>query len=333
MVHAVFYKKMPNLSSLRNMSGKYWILLAKFMKLHHNILAFWIFLFITLAIFQSNAIAQNIPDKKIPDTYCLNEDELQLFNLLNRERQQKGLPKLELSKSLSYVAYLHVRDLYINRPDTVKGCNMHSWSSKGQWTPFCYPRDQTKRRSIWDKPKEITLYPGSAFEVVYYSEDKTGPVEIIELWKGVTPSAALIFNTGKYMKNHWKSAGVSIYKGYASLWLGESKDPETKIRLCSSDSVINSVVSKPSSKSNITREDISQASLGQYYLIFGSYPNFQLARQAQIDLINDGFKNAFIFEKEGKFRTALDKYETMEAARAAKKQLPNKYKNAWILKE
>ena len=81
------------------MSGKYWILLAKFMKLHHNILAFWIFLFITLAIFQSNAIAQNIPDKKIPDTYCLNEDELQLFNLLNRERQQKGLPKLELSKS------------------------------------------------------------------------------------------------------------------------------------------------------------------------------------------------------------------------------------------
>jgi len=27
------------------------------------------------------------------------------------------------------------------------------------------------------------------------------------------------------MKNNWRAAGVAIYKGYASLWLGEGKDP------------------------------------------------------------------------------------------------------------
>lgn len=308
-------------------------LFAMHTKHHDNILVISITTMIFLFFCQNIGFSQTSQDKKIPDTYCLNEEELKLFNMINQQRQQKGLPKLELSKSLSYVAYLHVRDLYINRPDSVKGCNMHSWSNKGQWTAFCFPKEQSKKRSVWDKPKELTSYPTSAYEIVYYSADKTGPDEIIELWKGVAPSAALLFNTGKYMKNNWRAVGVAIYKGYASLWLGEGKDPETKISLCSTDSVITSFTSKTKNQTSITRGEPSGGSLGKYYLIFGSYPSFQQAREAQINLINDGFVNASILEKDGKFRTALNMYETMEAARAAKKKLPNKYQSAWILKD
>jgi hypothetical protein len=128
-------------------------LFAMHTKHHDNILVISITMMIFLFFCQNIGFSQTSQDKKIPDTYCLNEEELQLFNMINQQRQQKGLPKLELSKSLSYVAYLHVRDLYINRPDSVKGCNMHSWSNKGNGQLFAFRKNKAKNDRYGINPK------------------------------------------------------------------------------------------------------------------------------------------------------------------------------------
>jgi len=291
---------------------------------------YFILMLFPLLVFTA-VYGQSTNDRSIPATFCLNPEELRLFDLINHYRTERGLPLIELSKSLSYVAQSHVRDLYINQPYDNKKCNMHSWSDQGTWTAFCFPADQTRRKSVWDKPKELTQYPGQAYELVYWTNDPVNPEDVMELWKGIPASAALLLNTGKYAKNNWKVAGISIYKGYAALWIGEARDPETEIRLCQGDSVINTsaAISKP--KAETSRQ--SSGGTGAYYLVFGSYPSLSLAREGQQKLIREGFVDSQIIEKDGKFRTSLNQFETMEAARTAKKKLPSKYSQAWILKD
>lgn len=273
--------------------------------------------------------------ESVPDNYCISSSELELFNKINAYRSERGLPGLTLSRSLSYIAYLHTRDLMINRPDTVKGCNMHSWSSKGNWTPFCFPKEQTKKKSIWDKPREITKYPGQAFELIYHTNEGNASIDdAISLWHSLAASQSILLNTGRYLKNKWKVAGVSIYKGYVSVWFGEANDPETSVRVCHSDSVITSIKKnlKPSS-SSVLREDVSRTSSGRYYLIYGSYNTLDQAREGQQRLLNDGFTNVKVLEKDGRFRISIGDFSTQEETKNAKKKLPSKFKDAWILRE
>ena len=64
----------------------------------------------------------------------MNAKEKEIFTLINYHRQQHGLPLLEPSMNLAYVARIHSIDLVENNPD-VNGGNMHSWSNKGKWKP------------------------------------------------------------------------------------------------------------------------------------------------------------------------------------------------------
>lgn len=276
----------------------------------------------------------NVGKKKdIPADYCINQEEFQLFNLVNNLRKSRGLPSLQLSKSLSYTAYQHVRDLYINKPDTAS-CNMHSWSDKGDWTPICFPKEQGKKKSVNDKPKELTNYPGQAHELLYWVNGTALPDEVFDQWRTTNQSSALILNTGKWLKTNWKSMGISVYKGYASLWLGEAQDTETEVGLCNSDTIISSNKAIAKTK-GIIREEVGTKSSGglRYYLIFGSYVTFGQAREAQQKLQESGFQDAKILENQGKFRISLADYDSQEAAKQAKKQLDKKYKEAWIYKE
>ncbi|MDK2910829.1 MAG: hypothetical protein PWR20_2397 [Bacteroidales bacterium] len=271
----------------------------------------------------------------VPDNYCISSSELELFNKINAYRSERGLPELTLSRSLSYVAYLHVRDLIINRPDTVEGCNMHSWSSKGNWTPFCFPKEQTRKKSVWDKPREITKYPGQAFELVYHTSEGDATIDdAMSLWRSLAASQSILLNTGRYLKNKWKVAGVALYKGYVSVWFGEAIDPETSVRICHSDSVITSVKKnvKPNASLGL-REDVSRTSSGRYYLIYGSYNTLSQAREGQQRLLNDGFTDVKILEKDGRFRTSIGDFSTQEEAKNARRKLAAKYKDAWILRE
>jgi hypothetical protein len=56
-------------------------------------------------------------------------DERRLYNEIMDYRKSKNLPSIPLSKSLTYVAQMHSRDLAQNNPDQGK-CNLHSWSKK-----------------------------------------------------------------------------------------------------------------------------------------------------------------------------------------------------------
>ncbi len=290
------------------------------------------FLFLQLYALSVQVLGQGAG---ISETYCLSSSEIELFNKINAYRAAKGLPELTISKSLSYVAYLHVRDLKFNRPDTTKGCNMHSWSAKGIWSAFCFPKEQSKKKSVWDKPRELTKYPAQGYEIIYHtSQGVAAADEVFNLWSSVAASQSIILNTGRYLKNKWKVAGVAIFNGYASMWFGEAADPETSVRLCHSDSVITSN-QKPikSAATGILREDVSHTSSGRYYLIWGSYNTLPQAREGQQKLLNDGFSDVKILEKDGRYRTALGDFSTQEEAKAARKKLPTKFKDAWILRE
>jgi len=63
------------------------------------------------------------------DDVCLSATEYQLYRQINEYRKERGLDSVPLSKSLSYVAQVHVRDLAENHPHS-KRCNMHSWSDQ-----------------------------------------------------------------------------------------------------------------------------------------------------------------------------------------------------------
>ena len=128
--------------------------------------------------------------------------------------------------------------------------------------------------------------------------------------------------------------GISVYKGYASLWLGEAQDTETEVGLCNTDTVISSKKAVAKNKGIIKEEVGTKLSGGlRYYLIFGSYASFGQAREAQQKLQESGFQEAKILENQGKFRISLADYDSQEAAKQAKKQLDKKYKEAWIYKE
>ncbi|CAF3775430.1 unnamed protein product [Rotaria sp. Silwood1] len=56
----------------------------------------------------------------------MDATEKKIFTLINHHRQQYGLPSLEPSINLAYVARTHAVDVVENNPD-VCGGNMHSW--------------------------------------------------------------------------------------------------------------------------------------------------------------------------------------------------------------
>ena len=284
-----------------------------------------------LGLFCGSAFAQ-----KLPDNLCVSNDEIELFKLINEMRKENGLPAVKLSASLTYVAQTHVRDLdltYIRNSN----CNMHSWSEKGHWTPFCYPKDQSKKKSVWDKPKELTNYPGQAYEVVFWENGPAIPKNIIESWKSTSQSELLINGKGKWDKMNWKVVGIGIYNGYCSAWFGESED-NLPIRICNSDSLISSSntttgTHQTASKSNTSSKDeVSAAVKGRFYIIYGSFNTLVQAKAGLSDLLKQGLTTATIIQNDGKFRISLNDFGSFDEAKAARKTLTQKYPDAWILR-
>lgn len=271
----------------------------------------------------------------IPQNFCLSTEEAQLFRLINEWRTAKGLDPLILSKSLSYVAQLHVKDLQMNEPYGYD-CNHHSWSDKGNWTPFCYPKDQSRKKSVWNKPKELTRYPSTAYEVVYYENSAAFSDQIIENWKTTTQSANLILSEGLWHKNKWKVVGVAIFKGFASAWFGEATDPESDIRICHTDSVIAFTPSL-SHGSNVQEgsgpvtESVIKKKNGRFYIISGSFNNARQAQDALSRVKKMGYKNAKVVENDGKFRVSIDDFGSIESAKAGRKKIASQFRDAWIL--
>ena len=155
----------------------------------------------------------------------LTSEEAKLYALIMEYRREKGLPSIPVSKSLTYVAQLHAKDLQEN---FVRGtsCNAHSWSDKGKWTPVCYTADHAQAKGMWNKPSELTSYKGSGYEIAHWNSASASASGALNGWKNSSGHNAVIINESNWANSTWNAIGVGIYKDYALVWFGKEIDKE-----------------------------------------------------------------------------------------------------------
>ncbi len=172
----------------------------------------------------------------------ISSDEAELVSLVNEYRTSMGLKSVQLSRSLTMVAQLHAMDLAINKPAASmnpqrKGCNLHSWSDRGEWSSVCYTNDNRFADRMWNKPREITkdLYSGYGFENAYFtSADRVDVRRVLEGWKRSPKHNALILESGVWQGSKWPVIGVGVHQNVAVIWFGDKDDPLGSVPACSS---------------------------------------------------------------------------------------------------
>jgi hypothetical protein len=175
------------------------------------------------------SVAQEDPE------LCLSKEEQRLYDLIMAYRKQKKLPSIKISAALTKVAQTHARDLSINKPNNADECNMHSWSSKGTWTPCCYDDKHTHSQCMWSKPKEIADFQADGYEIVYGSmEDNyvATPDAALAAWKKSPGHHAVLVNSDLWKKRTWKAIGLGVYKNYVCVWVASVEDKNTVGKKC-----------------------------------------------------------------------------------------------------
>ena len=299
---------------------------------------------------------------EVPSSFCISPMEYKLYTMINDYRARYDLPPIPLSKALCYVASTHVKDLFLNNPD--KGsCNFHSWSAKGHWKPFCYPKDENKKNSVWDKPKELTNYRGKGYEIVYWENSAVVIDSIIAFWKSVDYFNSFLMNTGKWNGKRWNAIGISIYENYASAWFGEPSDLEGVPVVCGSIPAVSPKAAastpeklkgesepakttkaetlkpappkpKESRKSPETQVQpaILQSPSGRFYIIVKSQSPRKEMLKTLDDLKKQGYPEAKMLENDNKLRVSVLDYTVKSSADSALREVKKIFKDAWILK-
>jgi hypothetical protein len=263
---------------------------------------------------------------EIPEDFCITNEELKLYNLINDYRKSNGKSEIPLSKSLSYVAKLHVNDLHVNRPDTAD-CNLHSWSDKGDWTQCCYGRDIFNNTCMTAKPKELTDYPGPGYEITFWESVDADPEIVVGLWTSAKASDDLILNLDIWSEKDWKALGVGIMKGYAVVWFGAAADVVEGVKICFDDNPAVSLLDRAAFHKK------KQAVPAVFHLIIASHKDMESAQNEVNYYKSRGFRNPSVVTSGENFRVSLGNYPSYEDAMNAKKSLNDRYSKAWILKQ
>jgi hypothetical protein len=289
----------------------------------------WIF-----AILIFNTLLAQKPKRHsvLPDKFCVSSDEFILAKMINDYRRQNNLPVVPLSNSLFFVARSHVQDLALNHPDRYS-CGLHSWSDKGDWNPCCYGKEAGKTGCMNDKPKELTGYKGKGFEMIYWGSETAVPADAIDVWKSTTLTNEMMLNKGKWKTRGWKSLGVGLVDGYASVWFGDETDQSKGFRLCTSDSLVDSQTLPTTLMPVNSNSPEIKDGPGEYhyFLITASFKTRQQADQQVSTHIKQGFQKATIIEKDNVFRVAVTAYNSQEKAQKALNKLSSRFKGIWIL--
>jgi uncharacterized protein YkwD len=182
----------------------------------------------TLAIVLSLFFLFGPPKNEEPLTHnqvCLTNEEENLYALIMEYRKANNLPAIPISYRLTQVAKAHAIDLTENYDfDPGNRCNPHSWSKKGKWSSCCYTSDHKQASCMWDKPKEITGYPGKGYEIAYYSSSGANAKEGLDGWKISPGHNPLLINSGIWSRVKWNAIGIAIYESYGLVWFGEIPD-------------------------------------------------------------------------------------------------------------
>ncbi len=161
---------------------------------------------------------------------CISAGESRLLSLIMDYRRSRGLRAVPVSRSLSRVARMHARDLSENPP---RGeCNMHSWSSSTKWSACCYTPNHARSQCMWNKPRELSRYPGNGYEISYGGSMHADPEGALHGWQGSTGHNSVIINAGIWSSHPWGAIGAGIVGGYAVVWFGEETDPEGPAQAC-----------------------------------------------------------------------------------------------------
>ncbi len=282
-----------------------------------------ILLFLLFAGFSAPLISQD----QIPEDFCISGDELKLYNLINKYRQQNGLDEVALSKNLCYVAKLHVSDLNYNKPDTAN-CNLHSWSDQGHWAECCYGREKFNNTCMTSKPRELTSYPAPGYEIAFWESVDAIPEIVLGLWKSASASNDLILNRDIWKDKSWKAFGVGMLNGYAVVWFGAEPDVDEGVKVCSTGKMAGRLIDKVKASVDQTK---SQGV--RYYLIISSFKDKASADSEVKRYKSRGFRSPSVVSSGENFRVSLGNYATQQEAINAKKSLSEKYQKAWILKQ
>jgi uncharacterized protein YkwD len=149
-----------------------------------------------------------------------------LADTVNAYRARHGLQRIPVSAQLGRVAAAHAADLEANYRKNAR-CNMHSWSTRGDWTPCCYTEDHAQKECMWNKPREITggAYAATGYEIVAWHSEPIDPARALEIWKGSPGHHAMIRNLAQWSDNTWMAVGAAQSEHYAVVWFGEQADP------------------------------------------------------------------------------------------------------------
>lgn len=257
---------------------------------------------------------------------CAESEEVQLYELLTEYRRINNLPPIPISKSLSYVARVHAMDLSFNRPD-FGGCNPHSWSDKGDWTPCCYARDAKRLDCMSRKPRELTSYKAKAWEIVYEGGEKALAMDAFELWKEIGLTRDYILNQGKWIKP-WKAIGIGFYENYACVWFGEGDEVEKTYLTCGPDSKdLNQ-----GSEEAIPEANLSNTKESSYHIIVESLNNLAKANQEVMRLRGNGYPNTSIVPFGHNFRISINSFPSQAEAQKSLQKVKETLPDAWVMK-
>lgn len=304
------------------------------------------------AIGSITTIFSNIDSAKI----SLSQDETILFNMINDMRRQNNLPSIPLSLNLCKVSQTHIVDLIKWKPQE-KGCSLHSWSGSGNWTSCCNTKEVFGIKCMKAKPREIAGYPGDGYELIYWGEDNATPAEAADLWKQVEASSDMILSRAKWSGYQWKALGVGIKEGYAILWLGDAEDgnvqekevknipavqkPAKKVATIEKSEASEKESAKP--KTTVTpkptvpiqekKEMVVSVDSQKFYLIVGSYKEFEAASALLKEVRLNGYPSAHIFYQDPLHRVVISSFESYEKATVRKNELKEKFPGIWIFKK
>jgi uncharacterized protein YkwD len=196
-----------------------------------------LFLLSLLVIFNSFHLtgnSQSAPGElKVLPEISLSREEMEMYQDINEYRAEKGLEAIPLSMSLTFVAQTHVWDLAENSAASGR-CNLHSWSTKGSWSPCCYTGDIKRAPCMWNKARELTNYPDVAYEIAYWTNEpldaRAFAANALRKWKGSPEHNSVIINSREWRQLDWKAIGIGYYKGYMVVWFGAEPDTDTLVR-------------------------------------------------------------------------------------------------------
>jgi len=148
---------------------------------------------------------------------------IELVAELNRVREANGKSAIPRSSSMCAVSTAKVHDSVDHAPHTPAECNLHSWSDQGSWTPCCYTSDHAQAACMWNKPRELTDYPGNGYEVAYAGQNSVEAA--IAGWMNSPPHREVLLGEGMWSNQAWQAVGGDMHGGHAVLWFGHDSDP------------------------------------------------------------------------------------------------------------